>query len=330
MRALALMLLLPAMAQAESLRLATFDGGFSRKGPGLALQALMRGEDPQSEAAIAEIVTADPDVLLLTGIDYDEGQVLLSTLRDRLAAEGVFYGHQFALPPNAGLPMGLDLDGDGTMTEASDAQAFGWFSGMAGMAVLSRYPLELAQDFTAMRWVDLPQGHARNVGLSPAAVEVQRLSTAGHWDLRLLGWDVPLNLFAYAATPPTFDGPERRNHWRNHDETAFWRAYLDGQLPQRYAGGAFVLLGKPNIDLANGDGERAAMQALLADPRVQDPLPQGPHGLATAEYKSINARLRSDYVLVSKELSVDASAVLWNDSEALTHHLVWVELAAQP
>lgn len=100
----------------------------------------------------------DADVLLLTSVDYDRDLVALGLLADRLARAGHPYPYRFALRPNTGLQTGLDLDGDGRTGEPEDAQGWGLFSGQAGMAVLSRLPIDQAgvRDFSTFLWADLP------------------------------------------------------------------------------------------------------------------------------------------------------------------------------
>ena len=46
----------------------------------------------------------------------------------------------------------------------------------------------------------------------------------------------------------------------------------------------FVLLGDANLDPARDEGRAEALRALLAHPRVQDPVPQGAAGTATADF----------------------------------------------
>ena len=123
---------------------------------------------------------------------------------------------------------GQDMDGNGHTGEPRDAQGYGRFSGTDGMAVLSRYPLlaDEARDFSAMLWRDLPDALIAGADLSPQAEAAQRLSTTAHWDLPVLLPDGQrLHLWAWAATPPVFDGLEDRNGRRNHDEAALWLRY---------------------------------------------------------------------------------------------------------
>ena len=132
------------------LRIATYHAELSRDGPGLLLRDILTAADPQVEAAAAVIARANPDVILLLGIDYDYGLLALSAFADRLAAHGARYPYRFALRPNTGMATGLDLDANGRLGEARDTQGFGLFAGQGGMAVLSRLPIRAAdaRDFS--------------------------------------------------------------------------------------------------------------------------------------------------------------------------------------
>jgi hypothetical protein len=336
----------PATATAETLRVAIWNSDLSREGPGLLARDIAKGDDPQVLAALNVIVALDADVLLLTSVDYDHGLVALGLLADRLAIMGHPYPHRLALRPNTGMQAGLDSDGDGRLAEPEDAQGWGRFSGEAGMAILSRLPLDAGgvRDFSGFLWADLP-GHLIPPGSNPDWMAVQRLSTTGHWDVPVVTDAGPLHLLAFHATPPVFDGSEDRNGRRNHDETAFWLRMFDGALPFAAPAAPFVLLGDANLDPMDGDGLTVGISALLAHPALQDPMPKGSHGrdepaqkgdpaLDTALYEF--GGLRVDYVLPSAGLKVTAAGVMWppvNDPFAQTlarasrHAPVWVEIA---
>lgn len=346
-------------ARAESLRIATYNAGLSRDGPGLLLRDIQTAKDPQVEAAAAVVADARPDILVLTGIDYDRGLQALTAFAARVEmAGGAAYPHLFALRPNTGMPTGLDLDGDGRLGGPGDAQGFGAFSGQGGMAILSRLPIlaDAAQDYSAFLWRDLPDALIDGTALGPEAAAVQRLSTTGHWAVPVaLPGGRPLTVLAWYATPPVFDGPEDRNGRRNHDETAFWSRLLDGALPFDAPPQPFVLAGDANLDPADGDGRRQALAELLADPRLADPRPASPGArearggtddghsgdpaLDTADWPEAApgapGNLRVDYVLPSADLGVTAAGVVWpatgqpgaDEAAAASHHrLVWVDL----
>ena len=350
--------MLTSMTDAEPVRVATYSPELTRDGPGLLLRDILKGEDPQVAAVVSVIVSANPDILLLTGFDFDAGQAALDALADRLEAAGASYPHRFSLRPNTGMATGLDMDGNGRSGEPRDAQGWGRFAGEGGMALLSRYPVETAsvRDLSLLLWKDIPGAELPRVGGAPfpsaEAQAIQRLSTTGHWIVRI-GWPgrEPLTLLAFSATPPVFDGPEDLNGLRNADEIGLWQALLDGALAQEAPASAFVLLGNANLDPADGDGRREAISALLADSRLQDPKPASPGGSAEADRDQSGppaldtadwpggaengpGNLRVDYVLPSADLAVQASGVVWPSAGAalLTaraasrHRLVWVDL----
>ena len=330
---------LASPAAADTIRIASFDPELTRKGPGLLLRDIQRGKDPQILAAAMVIAEVKPDVLLLTGFDWDHDRAALRAFAQLLARSGADYPHLLAPQPNRGMPSGADLDGDGKLAEADDSQGWGSFTGQNGMAILSRIPLGQVTDYSATLWRDLP-GNLIGDALSADAAAVQRLSTNGHWDVEILTTP-PLHLLAFAATAPVFDGPEDRNGRRNHDEIAFWRTHLPDA--------PFVLAGNANLDPQDGDGRHEAIRALLADPHLTDPLPRsdgakaaadadqkGDPSLDTADWPDgAPGNLRVTYVLPARDLTVTGSGVFWPTkgqpgSQAATaaspHKLVWLDL----
>lgn len=325
-------------AAAQDLRIATWDPGLTRKGPGLLLRDIRRA-DPQVLAAARVIAAAAPDVIVLTGIDWDGDGLALAAFADVLEQAGHGLPHRFAARPNSGWPTGLDLDGDGRSGRATDAQGFGQFSGQNGMAVLSRLPLGPVVDHSALLWRDLP-GNLMPP-LPPTVAEVQRLSSTAHWDVTVQTGGGPLHLLAWSATPPVFDGPEDLNGRRNHDEAAFWLHHLPPA--------PFVLLGNPNLDLVDGEGRAQAMRTLLD--HAVDPQPKGAFqpeqtganagqrgdpALDTGVFDPAGpGNLRVDYILPAKALRITGSGVLWPApvdplapavEAASDHRLVWVDI----
>lgn len=357
--------MLGGAAAAETLRIATWNAELHRKGPGLLLRDIEAGADPQIAATVAVIAAAAPDVLLLTGVDYDRGLAALSALAGVLEEAGHPYPHRFALRPNTGRASGLDLDGDGRTGGPGDAQGFGYFAGQGGMAVLSRLPVDAAgvRDFSATLWRDLPGAllpvTAEGAPFpSPEAQAVQLLSTTGHWEVPvILPSGASLRLLAWHASPPVFDGPEDRNGRRNHDEAAFWLALIEGRLGLPPPAPPFVLLGDANLDPVDGEGRPEALLALLAHPALTDPAPESAGGAEAAQAQGgANARhagdpahdtadwrdtpgpgnLRVDLVLPSRDLRVAGSGILWPEASDLLaaavvaasrHRLVWVDIA---
>lgn len=330
----------PVMGQ--SLRIATFNTELTRKGPGLLLRDIERGEDPQVQAVITVIAQNQPDILALQGIDWDYDNLALAALEHQLALAGAPYPHLFALQPNSGLASPLDLDGDDKFGGPGDSQGYGAYTGQAGLAVLSRLPIRTADvvDLTPFLWHDLPNASLPQYPdgkpfPSLQAQAAQRLSSTAHWALPI---DLPsgssLTLLTFHAAPPLFDGAEGRNRRRNTDELRLWQNYLSGRLPAEFLPpqGPFVLAGDANLDPTRGRGDRQVIRQLLQDPRLQDPQPRSATGqLNTVSWPSAGD-MRVDYVLPSRDITVVEAGVVWpegGDSPAAIasrHRLVWVDI----
>lgn len=326
-------------AASGALRIATYDVGLARGGPGLLLADLAAEvPDPDIAAVVAIIQSARPDILLLNRFDHDLRGAALAAFRARLAAGpgGIDYPFAFAPPQNAGAESGLDLDGDGRVRDAEDALGWGRFRGQGAMALLSRLPIDAgaSHDFRALRWADLPGARlpVRPDGtpfLDATAREALPLSSRSHWDVAVVLADgTRLRILASNPTPPLFDGPERFNRLRNADEIGFWTRYLDGwgvaDARGRIArlGTPFVLLGNLNTDPRDGVGDHAAIAALLGHPALTDPRPESAGAEAeagaldrgaperdTARLGEISLRL--DYALPSRDLIPRGAGVFW-------------------
>ena len=339
-------------ARAEGLRVALFHTELARDGPGLLLRDILKAEDAQIGAVVRVLRHVDADILVLADVDYDLGGHALGALAEAIGG----YPYRFAVRPNRGWPSGRDLDGDGRVRGAGDAQGYAEFSGQGGMGILSRFPVgtEAARDFSGLLWAELP-GAIPPEGVDPG----QRLSTTGHWDVPVtLPGGAVVHILAWHATPPVFDGPEDRNGRRNHDETAFWLRYLEGAMgavPDR-----FVLMGAANLDPVDGDGRNGALRELLGHAALGDPQPASAGGRLAAEADGgVNRRqggdpafdtadwpekpgypgnMRVDYVLPSRTLRILDAGVFWPAPDALfggdvvaasRHRVVWVDLEVE-
>ena len=326
-------------AHADVIRIATFAAPLSRDGPGLLLRDFGR-EDAQIDAIVGVIAHIQPHVLLLTDFDYDRDQLALKAFAERLG-----FAHHFSALPNTGMATGLDLDQNGYLGDARDAQGYGRFSGDGGMAILSDWPLTLKEDFSRFLWRDLDG--ATMPPMPEDIADIQRLSTAAHWIVRV-DHPQPFDLWTYAATPPVFDGPEDRNGLRNRDELRLWSEIMDRDAPQN-----FIIMGNANLDPDDGDGLRDAMRSFLNDPRIQDPMPRSKGGTAAADPDQTGdpaldtadwpdgkpGNLRVSYVLPSADMTTKGAGVFWpapDDPDvallgddglaAGAHRLVWVDI----
>ncbi len=289
----------------------------------------MRGGAGQTQSVLDVIAFAKPDVLVLQGIDWDAGQVLLMTLSQCLADQGVPLTYHFSRRPNRGLPTMFDQNANGVFGEPEDAQSYGLFTGQDGLAVLSRFPLNLEQDFTGLLWMQALAPQIPWPDMPELWLETLRLSTTNHYTLRV---DAPQRflLGVYAATSPVFDGPEDRNGRRNQDETMFWVHALNGQGPARIDA-PFVLAGNANLDPMRGEGRREAIQTLLDHPKLQDPLP----GAVTVDWQREDLpAMRVSYVLPGRDWRVVDAGIITPErlpaaKTASRHWLVWVDIVPQ-
>ncbi|WP_254694128.1 endonuclease/exonuclease/phosphatase family protein [Sulfitobacter sp. SK012] len=283
---------------------------------------ILRGEDPQVIAAQDALIATNPDIIVLQSIDFDLQNAALNAFADALEQRGSSYPYRFALRPNTGMPTGVDLNGDGKLGGGDDAQGFGRFSGQGGMAILSRFPVlqDKVTDHSGLLWRDMPGNLFPMTDTGPfggdAAYEIQRLSSKGHWVVPISTPNFgPINVMTFHATPPVFDGAEDRNGRRNHDEVALWSQLLKDHSD-------FVLLGDANIDPERGEGRKAAINALITDPRLQNPFPNAP----TANWPDPGpGELRVDYLLPSIDWKV-VDFGLFAAPNASRHLLLWADL----
>lgn len=336
----------------RNLRVATFNASLNRRRDGQLLEDLATGEDPQIRAVAEIIQINNPDVLLLNEFDHDADGAGLDLFREKYlqvpqnGKSAVFYPYVFTAPVNTGVPSGMDLNRDGTVGGPDDAWGFGEFPGQYGMAILSRFPIltDQVRTFQNLRWADMPSNLLPTEYYGPEISAALRLSSKSHWDVPVQVGPSTLHVLAAHPTPPSFDGPEKRNQRRNSDEIRLWADYLSpgrrsswivddagvqgGLAPQEQ----FVILGDYNSDPLDGDSWPGAIDQLLTHARVQDTGPRstgeaeaattqgganldhaGDPQFDTADFGDDPApgNLRVDYVLPSRPLQVVSSAVYW-------------------
>jgi hypothetical protein len=311
----------------------------------------------KARLAAATIQEVRPDVLLLNEVDWDaDGESVRRFVANFLAVgqDGrapLDYPYVYIPEVNTGVHSGHDLDRDGVVTitpgsraYGGDAFGYGEYPGQYGLAVLSRFPIDVGRirTFRRFRWKDLPGAWLPEDWYSDAALEVLRLSSKTHADVPVVIDGRTVHFLVSHPTPPAFDGPEQRNRRRNHDEIRFWELYVgDGaqdwvldDAGRRGGLGAqpFVIAGDLNADPNDGASSGGAINRLLSHPRVRsEPVPSSPGGAEqatlqgginlqhrgdpahdTADFGENGAgNLRVDYVLPSTELRIVASGVFW-------------------
>ena len=264
---------------------------------------LSTGEHSQVKN-IAEIIQrVNPDILMLNEFDYiaDKRKGVDAFVKNYLnvsqgGLEPVDYPYTYVATVNTGEPTKFDLDNNGKAEGfGGDAYGFGLYPGQYGMALLSKYPIDVdgIRTFQTFKWHHMPhpqvpiipdESGSTDKGKPWYDVEewaALRLSSKSHWDVPVKVGGKTVHILAMHPTPPNFDGSEDRNGKRNHDEIALWRHLLDGQLGAAPEG-PFVLLGDANLDPQDSDGRHAAMREILSDPWLQDPEPASAGGRALA------------------------------------------------
>ena len=278
----------------QPVRFATFNASLNRGAPGVLTADLQHAldTDPTNDSAqlraVLDIVAInDPDVLLInefdTGTDGDAATVAMF-------ADLAGYPYFFTAPSNTGIPSGFDLNNNGSIGGGDDALGFGAFPGQFGMAVFSKFAIDVdgARTFQHFLWRDMPGAllpvdpATGQSWYSPAELAVLPLSSKSHWDVPIDVGPSTVHFLVSHPTPPVFDGAEDRNGARNFDEIGFWADYLHPGQRSSYIyddhgttgglrpGARFVIAGDQNSDPLDGDSIRGAIQQLLDHPRVND------------------------------------------------------------
>ncbi|GAB5378368.1 MAG: endonuclease/exonuclease/phosphatase family protein [Acuticoccus sp.] len=333
--------------EGPAIRFATFNAALNAREAGGVLSRL-EGGDAQARAVAELIQRLRPDVLLLQELDRDAaGRSLAVFSRDYLAvsqngAAPIDYPFTLYPPSNTGVPLGVDVDGDGLVGGPGDARGFGHHAGQYAFALLSRLPLGAPRTFANLLWRDVPGGLIPASYYGPEARAVLPLSSKTHLVVPVETAAGPVHVLAAHPTPPVFDDARDWNGRRNSDEIRLLADIIDGAaylvddggvaggLP---AGAPFVVMGDLNADPERGEAREGAIAQLLGHARVADPRPASPqHGTATAEF---GGGLRVDYVLPSRNAGrVAASGVVWfaeDDAHAALngasdHRMVYVDL----
>jgi 3-phytase len=347
-----------------AIRFATFNASLNRDSAGMLVEDLSSSLNPQARNDAEVIQRVRPDVLLINEFDFDAtGRAAELFQRNFLAmgqngAQSIVYPHRFSAEVNTGMPSGFDLDLDGKLVNTpgspgygNDAIGFGQFPGQYGMVIYSMFPIDrgAVRQFHRLLWKDmpgalLPTKPDGSPWYSAQALRVLRLSSKNHWDVPLRVGETVVHVLVSHPTPPAFDGPERRNARRNHDEIRLWADYLSGGPKAEYLRSAlppgsaidppasFVLMGDMNADPVDGGGIPGAIRQLLDHPKINASNPprsvggaeaarlqaganlshRGDPAFDTADFNDdVPGNLRVDYVLPSKDLTVQGAGIFW-------------------
>jgi hypothetical protein len=289
-----------ATREPQAVRFATFNASLNRNFQGQLISDLSSSGNAQADAVAEIIQRIRPDVLLINEFDFDDqgpgGSSLAASLfqQNYLSvahgdADPIAFPFRFVAPSNTGIPSGFDLNNNGVVSGPDDAFGFGFFPGQFGMAVYSRFPIDVegVRTFQRFLWRDMPGAllpddpstPAPADWYSPAELDVFRLSSKSHWDVPIEIGRKTVHFLVSHPTPPVFDGPEDRNGTRNHDEIRFWADYVlpsrggyivddEGDRGGLAPGSMFVIAGDQNSDPFDGDSIPGSAQLLLEHPLV--------------------------------------------------------------
>jgi hypothetical protein len=271
-------------------RFATFNASLNRSAAGQLITDLSTPNNQQAKNVAETIQRVRPDVVLINEFDFDSAGTALRLFQDNYlsisqsGAAPINYRYRFAAESNTGIPSGFDFNNNGVVGGPDDAYGFGFYPGQFGMAVYSRYPIDVTgiRTFQKFLWKDMPGAKlpddpatpAPNDWYSPAELNVFRLSSKSHWDLPILIDKKVVHFLTSHPTPPVFDGPEDRNGTRNFDEIRLWADYITpgrgsylyddaGRRGGLKPGSLFVIAGDQNSDPLDGDSIPGAIQQLL-------------------------------------------------------------------
>ncbi|MET0977330.1 MAG: endonuclease/exonuclease/phosphatase family protein [Paeniglutamicibacter terrestris] len=358
----------------SSLRISTFNASLNRPNAGQLALDLSTPLDAQAKA-VAEIIQRNaPDVLLLNEFDYDATGAAAQNFntnylnRSQRGANPIDYPYTYTAPSNTGIPSGADLDADGVIGGPGDALGFGDFEGQYAMVLYSKYPIDTdhVRTFQNFLWKDMPDSLLPTDYYGELIQSVLPLPSKSMWDVPISVDGKLIHVIAAHPTPPVFDGSEKRNQRRNHDEIRLLNDYLGADGAGEYIyddagargplakGSTFVVLGDLNSDAASGGSNPAAITALKENPLLVDPLPASQaqelspelrrlaaahNPLGTADFGPSTGVLRVDYVLPSVGLPVRDAGVYWPAAGQVgadlvstwppassDHRLVWVDI----
>lgn len=355
----------------EDLRVATLHAdlvaeGDTKDAAEQLASALRTGNHVKARVIARTVQMNAPDVLVLTGVSYDDAEQIAEYLSSLYLASGqdglpgLEYPHVFTAPTNSGLESGADLDGDGIIGGPGDTIGYGDYPGQYGMIVFSKYPIveDEVRTFQNFLWRDLPD-NSMPQDYSMLEESVLRLQESSLWDVpvEVSGKSSPVHV---VSTSVLSEGTTEDDAARAEDIRRVVSDYVSGDAwyltddageqgalePDAH----FVVAGSP---VAAESPEN--LSAFLSSPRLQDPEPQPVTDQPLSErpgsdMTSENATrevpgdqdLRASLVLPAADLEVSNSGIFWpgegefgypvvdpSSSYSLQDRLVWVDLTTE-
>lgn len=349
-----------AQAAAEgrvTLRFATFNASLYTEKPGELAERLRTRTDDQLKRVAGIIQAIRPDVLLINEFDYDstgrpvEDFIFNYLMRGQYGLDGIRYRFTYVAPVNTGIASPYDLNRDGKVEGPGDAWGYGAYPGQYGMLVLSRYPIDSrnVRSFRLFKWKDMPDAllpvhSSGQAWYSDTMLRWFPLASKSLWDIPIWTGKRSVHFVVSHPVPPAFEGEEKRNSRRNHDEIRLVSDYVSGDAERSgyiydddgHRGGldaddSFIVAGDLNADPVDGGSHPGAIAQLLElDRIIATPAPESEGGREsahrlggsnlthrgdpaqdTAVFGDPPGNLRVDYVLPSNDLRIADSGVYW-------------------
>jgi 3-phytase len=297
----------------KTIRFATFNASLSRERAGWLLLNLTNPDDPQAKAMADVIQHQNPDVLLLTDVDYDGADRARYLFEQnylgisQAGAPELRYAYHFTGPVNCGIASGFDLDHDGkvvttpgTVQYAGDAIGFGMFPGQHGMILLSKFPIDTinVRTFTRFKWKNMPGAQLPTDAngkpwFEPGALNIMRLETTNLWDVPMTIEGKGVHVLINRPTSLASDDPSHRNANRNHDEIRFLADYInDAKYMTDDANGKGGT--KPVRFVIMGQRSSPALDQLLKNPNANTAAVSGDPGVIVSKtFKSAKGTILS-------------------------------------
>lgn len=321
------------------LRVATLNAEITGSSVDDVLDDLDGGGDAEAQTVAETAQLNAPDVLVITGISYDEDEKIAETFneqylaRSQSGADPLDYPYVYTGETNSGLDSGADLDGDGQIGGAGDAFGYGNYTGEHSMAIFSTQPIvtDEVRTFQSFLWDDMPDNDMPEGDYSEVERSIMRLACATVWDVPVETEDGD-HLHLVAMTKPVIGGDVEVDVNRGNDQRRLLADYVsgdgwyiyddDGEEGGLNPGDDFLVVGQPANKMPDVDEDLAI---LLDSPFLQDPEPEavteqpltsrpGAAGGSDSEAtRSVpgGQDVRASYALPSNTMSVSDSGVFW-------------------
>lgn len=172
-----------------SLRVATMATNLSGEEPGELYRDLLTRTDTEALRVADAISVANPDVMVLTGMDADQ-EAVNSFISDYLKSpdderSDAGYPYSYLAVGSSGVQSGADLDSDRIVGGPGDAWGQRAFAEQASTVVLSKYPINQPDvvSVSTLKWDEVAGNNLGSSELSGAVAASIPVMHNGLWDI---------------------------------------------------------------------------------------------------------------------------------------------------